>query len=224
MSASENTSERRPARRFTESEVQFIRANFQDLTVGELAEHLGRHFQSVQSAMKRLGMLELRATVKRRNLHALHKLTPLELAYLAGIVDGEGTVTVARRSVRPANPKTYYQPLLTIHNTSTNLRNWLVTRGFSSCLYTSTSGTPCWKMNMGGLALDEALRLLVPCLVVKQAQALLVMEFCRLRAAQSLRQRPTPEMLQIYRELRRLNMRFSRPVECISPKAQSITT
>lgn len=218
-----STARRNNPRRLSDFERDFICANYETMTVSELARSLGRCFTTVQSYMQSLGLYELRHTVKRSNSTLVPRLPPAEQAYIAGIVDGEGTVTIARRYNRRLN-KTYYQPLLVINNTSTRLRDWLASRGFSSRLYTSTSGSPCWKLCTGGLAVQQPLLALLPYLVIKAPQAQLVIEYCQTRLAQSRRDKPTPRMLQIYGELRRLNMRVARPVECRSPEVKSSTT
>lgn len=210
-------------RRLSDSEKEFIHANCEAMTVTALARSIRRCFTTVQSYMQFAGLYERRRTVKRTNSAPVPQLTAVDQAYLAGILDGEGTVTVARRYNSRYN-KTYYQPLLVVANTSTRLRDWLTARGFSSGLYTSSSGNPCWKMSAGGLALGSVLCALLPYLVIKEPQARLVIEFCQLRGAQKIRDKPTPRMLQIYGELRRLNMRIARPVECRSRPVRSSTT
>ena len=187
-----------------------------------MAAHLGRHFTSVQSWMKRHGLYQLRNSVKRRNAMPLQSLEPLGLAYLAGIVDGEGTITI-RRIYNKKLGKTYYNPFLLVNNTSGLLMEWLKLRGFLCHLYTSTSGTPCWKMSLGGVQAGEACKLLLPYLVIKAPQAKLLIAFRDLRDAQRMQDKPTPQMLQMYREVRRLNMRFARPIECRSKPAPSTT-
>jgi hypothetical protein len=198
-------------------------ANFKQKTVAEMAAELNRHFQSVQSFMQANEIYQLRNTVKRQNELPMAKLPELELAYLAGIVDGEGTITVARRFNKKLN-KTYYQPLLTVCNTSTLLRNWLHQRGFSSILSTSTGGKPCWKMSLGGPGVSRACQVMLPYLVIKEQQAVLVMDFVKRRSEQAFRTKPTPQMLLIYQDLRRLNWRCARPNEFASPQVKSITT
>lgn len=210
-------------RRLSDSEKEFICANCRSMTITELARSIKRCFTTVQSYMQSAGLYAQRRTAKRANSTSVTQLPIVDRAYLAGIIDGEGTVTVARRYNGSRN-KTYYQPSLVIANTSTRLRDWLVVRGFSSGLYTASSGNPCWKMSAGGLALGSVLCALLPYLVIKEPQAQLVVEFCQLRGDQKIRDKPTPRMLQIYGELRRLNMRVARPAEYRSPPVQSSTT
>src|SRR3990167_7505742 len=206
-------------RRFSESEKVYVRAHFKTHTIAEMAMHMERHFSSVQSLMKSAGLLQLRASVKRRNSLACLSLPPLEMAYLAGLIDGEGTVSVARR-YNTRLDKTYYQPVVVINNTSNPLAVWLKARGMTISLYTSTGRTPCWKMSIGGLAAGDLCRAVLPFLVVKVEQAKLVSSWCVARSRQPLRTKPTPQMFQIYRELRRLNMRHAAPNEVVLKRAK----
>lgn len=48
----------------------------------------------------------------------MNKLTPREAAYLAGLIDGEGTITIHRRRPLPSNQfRLYYRPVVIIINT-----------------------------------------------------------------------------------------------------------
>jgi len=210
-------------RRFSESERAFIREAHKEKTIAEMSRELGRHFQSVQSFMQANGFFQLRATVKRQNLEPLQRLPKLELAYLAGIIDGEGTVSV-RRHYHKRNKKSYYSASVWATNTSDLLQKWLEARGFSCHLYTSTLGKPCWKMTIDGMRAAVVCRALLPWLVIKRQHAVLLMEFCKIRMGQETRAKPTARMLQIYQEIRRLNWRCAAPDEFSSTRASATTT
>lgn len=201
------------ARAFLQSEMDYLANAHKTHTIAEMARSLGRGFSSVQGKLQSMGLYAQRASIKRQSLTAWSKLSRDETSYLAGIVDGEGTVSVARR-YNTKKDKTYYQPLLTINNTNLDLSAWLEARGFKISYQVSTKRVPCWKQCSGGLYVGSVLERLRPFLVIKAPQADLVMQYCQLRMSQSLREKPTHKMLQIYADLRRLNMRIPLPAEC----------
>ena len=206
--------------RWSVFEKTFVVDNLSLMTTVEIATALGRSYFSVQGYLQSSGLIGQRKTVKRLNGRALYGLLETDLAYLAGIVDGEGTVTVARKFNSHAG-KTYYQPVINICNTSEALAQWVRTRGFKTSTSISSRRVPYWKMSVGGYWVGDVLGLLKPWLVVKQPQATFVQEFCTLRLSQRHRDSPTARMLQIYKELRRLNLRVSPPREFRSPASST---
>lgn len=58
-------------------------------------------------------------------------MTPTDAAYLAGVVDGEGSIIIAKTTKRSEkrvyNPT--YSPILVVANTSLALIDWCVARG-----------------------------------------------------------------------------------------------
>lgn len=69
-------------------------------------------------------------------------------AYLAGIIDGEGTITVTKnKRVSKKNGKTYfyYRPVITIANTDYKLLSFLKSLNLGSTNYDRRQGKEHWK-------------------------------------------------------------------------------
>lgn len=104
--------------------------------------------------------------------------TIAQLAYLAGLLDGEGCITaVARKSVGRGNS---YRTDVTIANTCKKVTDWLL-KNFGGAVYTRTFKETRYKTAYNWyMDPKEILSLLpkvIPFLVVKKSQAELMLEF-----------------------------------------------
>jgi hypothetical protein len=207
-----------PARRgpLSASEDAFVRANLSTMTIADMARALGCSYRSIDSFLLRKGLYAQRKTVKRHNITPMTRMADTELAYLAGIVDGEGTITIARR-------QRFFRPAMTVANTSMLLVDWFRERGFTSHRAVNNKGRPFWRLGWGGYSLGEALKPLLPFLVIKRRHAELLIEFCEIRAQQRHRDRATPRMLEIWQEIQSLNLRQSPPCATRSRPTSSTT-
>lgn len=132
-------------------------------------------------------------------------LSPVEAAYLAGILDGEGSVSlVNQRDVRSGGE--YYRSLIcSITNTDQALGEWVLrTTGLSRLQrvdVSSSIGTkPRWTWRIRGETAAAFLRQVEPYMVVKRDRALLAIAFQDVRN-QARRQTPTPEAVAAMAEI-----------------------
>lgn len=135
-------------------------------------------------------------------------LTPVEVAYLAGLIDGEGTVSVKLVGHR----RTAW---LSIANTSTELMDWLraTIPGPGAHMRAHRIRAEGRRqvfsfliIGLGWLPLFEALE---PLLIVKRPQMRLLIEFCRIRLSQHNKAPWTERQRRIVAEIRALNTRWS---------------
>jgi hypothetical protein len=115
--------------------------------------------------------------------------TDAELSYLAGIIDGEGTITVFHPKSRPA---TVFEQIVTVETTSKILTDWLVIH-FGGQVYFRErpinlpqgiqSKRSRWKWTLRKSEIDNIVPAILPFLVIKHEQAELMIEF---RALMSL--------------------------------------
>lgn len=137
---------------------------------------------------------------KSRCLQALAALTPLELAYLAGIIDGEGTISFRKMQ------KGYYRPILEITNTDPLLIEHLHKFFWQTVVSARNARqVPYLRVNLTGFGIAPVLEALDSYLIGKQLQARLVRNYIALRQEQRWKCPPSEEMLAIYREVRALN-------------------
>jgi|WetSurMetagenome_2_1015567.scaffolds.fasta_scaffold147365_1 hypothetical protein len=116
----------------------------------------------------------------------IDQLTETEVAYLAGLIDGEGTIGMGRTSARTGDQGVRYRVTLTVAaTTDMDLVSWLSSK-LGVGVY--RVGTPksykhkqgwCFKLSEGPA--EQLLARALPCLVVKKRQAEL---FLRYRAVQ----------------------------------------
>lgn len=105
----------------------------------------------------------------------MRDLTALELSYLAGIIDGEGCVTLGKRYNR------YTLTVLFVANTDRRLIEWLAGIHGRPSQVKEQKGNrkPCWRWQMTGRAAEAILRQVRPYLKLKGEQADIVLRLER---------------------------------------------
>lgn len=109
-------------------------------------------------------------------------MTPVELAYAAGIMDGEGTISIGRGR---ANGRTFLRPVVNVANTDWRILEWFRER-FGGSITTNLTRLVrpehhkvCGRWNLCGMAVtEEFVRQLLPFLLLKRAQAEVLLAFC----------------------------------------------
>ena len=99
-----------------------------------------------------------------------------DLAYLAGIVDGEGCITITENMKGGRN---YYRLVLDITNTSYDLMQWLedtFSHTIRTSYYRSTNRTDMYGWTASGNQAQDLLRLILPYLIIKKPQAEIALE------------------------------------------------
>ena len=140
----------------------------------------------------------------------MSNLTEVEKAYIAGLIDGEGSIYMKRN-------KGCYGIELSITLTSRKLIDWLNQR-FSAHVIPHKEDPEhkqAWKWNTCSQKVaPKFLKLILPYLILKRKQALLLIEFCsgigRRRLSRKVRGRGatyTEREHEIFKEMARLNKR-----------------
>jgi hypothetical protein len=110
----------------------------------------GRRRDTISQAAQRLGLTRPRSYEARDEIEAVNQLPETTIAYMAGIVDGEGSI------IRRANG----QPVLSIGSTSEPLIKWLHAYfGGRSYLYANGTGLgrlPFWRWHLSRSRIVEA--------------------------------------------------------------------
>jgi hypothetical protein len=137
---------------------------------------------------------------KQRCLELLRGMSDLELAYLAGFIDGEGTISFRKMQ------KGYYRPILEIVNTDPFIVKYLQRyfwQKVSQCK--NSRQVPYLRVNLTGFGIAPFLEALFPYLIAKKLQAKLVLKYIEFRYWQEWRTSPSPEMVEIYQDVKILN-------------------
>ncbi len=110
---------------------------------------------------------------------------PAVLAYIAGIIDGEGYVGIPRSRTRDGRERknVYYRIRVTITNSDARLLLWLqktlVGGSVASTGYKNQAQNqhkPCWFFHLSGANCERLLVAVIPYLILKKEQALLCLE------------------------------------------------
>lgn len=130
------------------------------------------------------------------------ELTDRDMAYLAGIIDGEGSIEVRFLSGRPAK-RTGLAILIRVANTDPRLIEWLVSRCGGRC-YTSKRNLPSRDIHFWNLPVRANLVLserLLGYLLLKREQLQLALEASTLSIVRGAGRTIPPDNLQRRREI-----------------------
>lgn len=140
------------------------------------------------------------------------------LAYIAGIIDGEGCISVSKQSTREGKPResTTHSPKIIISNTDARLFIWLRdVLGVCNVHPTSNSRMSdsyreCWSLYLAGSNCDRLLIAVLPYLVLKREQALLCLGFRQIgisRQGKALPENVVDMREAVYQRVKSLNKR-----------------
>lgn len=127
-----------------------------------------------------------------------------ELSYLAGIIDGEGTIFIQKKLDKRVETESWtYWPRVQVCNTNEAVMQW-IHQIFGGLLYKKERShlKRNWKCQFEWYTkpslIDELLPLLIPYLIIKKPQAEIMMKF-RKSFSSKIRIKVTPE-IQSFRE------------------------
>ena len=181
---------------WTPAMEQFLKDNWKTKTTQEIADQLGITYRQVESKAYTRGLT--RTAKPTMATHPLPVMSDPEWAYLAGLIDGEGTITIVQKMTKG---KQYPQPKLHVTNTCPLMRDWLVARGFQSALRVNSKNTWYFTMVIPQIHLQHVLEKLLPWLVTKRHLAMQVLRWIELRNQLPFRYTPTPEMVSIHKAI-----------------------
>lgn len=140
------------------------------------------------------------------------RLTDVQAAWLAGILDGEGSIGIWRQRSNDRNGWKY-RSAVTVANTHDGFIAQ-VAGLLDSSVHIKSNGKPalnhkkCWAVWVKARAIPNLLKQVAPYLVIKQKQAAFVLEFCEKVAASPVHNRAMqPEFERLYQECKILNKR-----------------
>jgi len=185
-----------------QAKIRFVLENHATMSMKELSEATKVSYGAISELLRRHGLRAKQEKLnhKRANLEPLSSLSPTGWAYLAALVDGEGTITITRK-------KKYFQCQVIVSNTSYLLYEHLTKLGFSATIAKNGNGRLYWRLHVTGYQTDELLNGMLPFLVIKKEQAELLLRFIAIRKQQGLHDQPTQDMLAIWQRVRALNER-----------------
>ncbi len=119
-------------------------------------------------------------------------MTNEQIAYLAGIMDGEGTISVSRTRDKTMKRKASFRPYITVVNTNIELIHWMheiTGLGAISKLYVSKNKKhkSYKRWTVWTRQSEQLIKSMLPYLRVKKEQALLTLELLSI-------QKPVPRL------------------------------
>lgn len=210
VSSKQDRSAKAPRVSWTPDLIASVEAMLNSHTLLEIAEETGLTYRQVDSLLYSKGLYAKRKFRGERRQIEMWRFSPADLAYFAGIVDGEGTITVQRTKVKGS---TYLRPHIIISTTSIELVDWLETRTLYGTLQRNQNGRGYWRATTSGWHLDSLLLAILPFLVIKKPHADALLRLIALRKQSAKAFTISGEMEALYQEIKRLNIRGSRMFE-----------
>jgi hypothetical protein len=124
--------------------------------------------------------------MSKQRTTSMNVLTPTQCAYIAGIIDGEGTITVSRKSDHKGMKRGYcFRPYVSVSNTNKLLLVWLQQTTGLGRLYKYASCKPrckqAWQWQLWSNQAGQLLTAVLPHLLVKSGQAELLLGFIKVK-------------------------------------------
>jgi hypothetical protein len=116
------------------------------------------------------------------NAHILREYTPTQCAYLAGIIDGEGSIYIGNFSKSKSTGTPYYQTNIEVTNTDEKLIDWLMTNiGGRKNIYTAkqtpkNSRRTVYRWIATGELVSHMCPRILPYLIIKVRQCEIMIE------------------------------------------------
>jgi hypothetical protein len=212
--------------RWTDADKAWLGEHYSTIRKPDLLAHFPDcSFTAIQQQAKKLGRSRLPSAVYGQRTPFRRPLTEVELAYIAGIIDGEGHISI-RRSKRPKNI-TIYQPVVGLTNQSEDLIFWMDERiawTRRNLQVDKTGWGWAYKPSILGHSIVPLLEGMLPYLVIKADRALLVLEFCASRAASPINSKLTAEQIAIADKVRSLNAHRQAPTSALPLLGRSSLT
>ena len=184
---------------WTEEEMNILRENYITKRGNIMKELPNRTRSAINTQASKLGL-------RHRNILRHIELTDTEAAYIAGIVDGEGSINMNAFRKQPI-------PQVSIANTDIRLINWLMEKlkSLNPHLYTrpaTETQKPVYKIYVANNASVQALlERIVPYMVIKKERAEVMMEFTSTRVGVSVHTPYDFDPMITIEKIRQLNRR-----------------
>lgn len=190
--------------RWEKWEIDWLIRNYRSVPKEEILKTLERHSNlSIRSKASKLGLQRPNAT----NEHGFIKeeLNDLEKGYIAGIIDGEGTISIRKKEA-------HHQPYLAVVNTDPTLIQYLLNRlNFNTTVKLEKktfpkNRKPVYILCVRGKKILPLLKEIEHLLIVKKQQCRLVIEWIESRLNRERYNAPyTDYEAKLYKEVKRLN-------------------
>lgn len=190
---------------YTQDDLETLSRLYEMMPLREVAKAMGRSYGSVLWRKHEMGLDKPWSQIVQRHPVAA---SSAQLAYTAGLIDGEGTVSIRKFSGK-------WKPHIRIANSSVPLMEWL------SAVFTTpgifierrrpkaSGGLTHYMFHIPGLGHLPLYEALLPYLVIKQPQMECLIEFTQLRLSQNRVELLNDRQLELVQRVRDLNIKPS---------------
>lgn len=208
---------------WTEEQSKKLLNSYERVSIKELALLTGHSRGAVAGKMRELGLKKKIGNIVR---FKEVNLTERDMAYIAGLVDGEGTVTIRKATGRKGAVE--YHPYIRISNTSKELMDWLEQKLNFPNVYIAKqktrAGTPMYIFNIRGMSFYKFFRELEPYLIIKRRRMRVMLLWIESRFKASSYEGYSTYQMELIRAIRWLNVKPLRQSPADMPSIlQSIT-
>jgi hypothetical protein len=204
-------------KRWSREEDNFLRQNYAFLTSEQISKILCRTMWSIDYRAGHILKIDRRRTrVKRegeRVSKILGEMSPEEIGYLAGLVDGEGCITVI--CLEKGRRGLIICPKIEISNTNSGIVSWLKSIGLfkEGWRHYAERCKPCYDLYSYGYKILPILEQIKPHLKGKKQQAEILSSYIKLRMSRSMKNRPyAKDEIGLIKKLLELNRRGVTPL------------
>jgi len=190
---------REPNQRWSDDEIRVIKEHYNAPKEVLMSLLPKRTWQSIYYKIRELN-LKRRPIVYHRPAR-VKNLTMVQRAYIAGLIDGEGYISLCyRKRVRDTVTHNCLHPSVEISNTKKQLSIY--------CQKQKGKWNAAYRLHISAVNdVYELLKQITPFLIIKKKQAILLMQFCEIRLSSRLGDGFSQRELDIYKKLRKLNKR-----------------
>jgi hypothetical protein len=206
-------------RKYAPEQLAMLSQLYGQMTLREAAERVGMTYEAAFWQARQLGL--------RKSFSQIVKLNPVtasseHLSYLAGLIDGEGTVSIRKFSGK-------FKPCIRVANTSWPLMEWLRETFDGPSVFIEhrlirASRLQCYMFHFQGLGHLPLYEALAPRLVIKRAQMECLVEFSRERLGQHRMESLSARQMELVSTVRDLNIPPSRRSRAASSEISPSTT
>lgn len=193
---------------WSEDEVNYLSSQLKCKHREQIAKDLGRSIGSIHSKIRRLG---IHSDYHKRGNN--HMLLDSEAAYIGGLFDGEGNITMQKQKTKLCQRGYIIRLLTRIDNTNKNAIDYIAQATHIGKVYTfkKNNRKPLYCWHLGRLADIKAfLEQLLPYLIIKREQTQLALEYCKRRLNKGYHATYDERELELLDEIPLLNCKGAR--------------
>lgn len=199
---------------WTEEEVKILKSNYATASRDELLKLIPRHSWSAITSKARQFDLKRTHYAIYKHLLKRYRLKVAEKGYLAGIIDGEGNISLIKAKKKRGFLLT---PSIGVANSDPNIVELLKRKMRFSVFHQMPNvfakgklipqRRKIYRLRIDGIAVLPLLEAITPYLVGKKEQAELLTHFCKIRLSKEWGEPYEKEEIQIHHRLKVLNSR-----------------